>query len=362
MVVLQLFATLALLVAGLLTVLLAGATQLFTARPPSGPDAMGLAGVFFGMALRSGLMLVAALVCVGLGKFDWVSGRPGVPLLAVIGSMIGLAVVMGMSWMQWAGPSKPWTVMAGNLGAVLLPLLIQVYLLLLVWAKSPGDWARHLALPLAGIGGIGLLIGAAMLVMWQVNSIKSERAAFEADVKWQEDNRRENREREERQAKELDGLPDDAPLKVFVTHLFIDKSEAHHARALERIGKLPNLTERIDALMSDADPLQREYCANYIRHAPGPDPAWGRIVKRAMGELAKDISAAPLLYDPPTQRTYRGMMMGMFLTARCFPGEDFSTEARAIREAVAGHADEINRQACVELADRFIAGQALEEE
>lgn len=362
MIILQVFATLALLVAALLTVLLAGATQLFTARPPSGPDAMGLAGLFFGMAARFGLMLLAALVCVGMGRFDWVSGRPGVPTLAVLGAMTGLAVVIALSWMQWAGPARSWTVAAGNLGAVMLPLIIQVYLLALLWAKDASPWARPVAIPLAGIGLAGLVIGTVMLVMWQVGSIKAEQARYQSEVKWQEDNRQENLEREERQARELEALPDEAPLKVFLTHLFIDKSEAHQARALERIARLPNLTARIDELMSDPDPLQREYGANYIRQAPGPDPAWGRIVKRAMGELAKDISAAPLLYDPPTQRTYRGMMMGMFMTARCFPGEDFSAEARAIREAVAQHPDEINRQACVELADRFIAGSPLKDD
>lgn len=362
MMVLQVLATLALVVAFLLTMLLGMATAFFTARPPSGPDAMGLAGVFFGMALRWALMLAAALVCVGIGRFDWVSARPGVPLLAVMATMIGLAVVIAMSWMTWAGPVKPWTVLVGNVGGVLLPIAIQVYLLSLLWAKGGElSWGRHAAFPLAGLGVIGLITGAGLLVAWQVHTLKVERARFDADVKFQENNRRENAEREARQAKELDELPDDAPLKVFVTHLFIDKTDGHHVRALERIRTLPRLTERIDELMSDPDPLQREYCANYIRHAPNPDPAWGGIVKRAMGELANDIRQAPLLYDPPTQRTYKGMMMGMFMTARCFPGQDFSAEAKAIREAVADHPDRINGPSCVELADRFLGGKPLKD-
>ena len=61
MIVFQILATLALLAAALLSLMLGAATQFFTARPPTGPDAMGLAGLFFGMALRFALMLLAGL-------------------------------------------------------------------------------------------------------------------------------------------------------------------------------------------------------------------------------------------------------------------------------------------------------------
>lgn len=368
MLALQLLATIALIAALLLTFLLGMATSFFTARPPTGPDTMGLAGLFFGMGARWILMLAAALLCVGLGHFDWISAKPGVPTLTVIAVFIGLGVVIAISWMQWAGRSSWFKVPAGNLGGIALPVLINLYLLAMLWSRrtetgaleSGLSWPRHVGLPLAVISAVGLAIGGFMLVSWKVARLKAAQAAYEHDLKWHEDNNRENQEREARQAKELDELSDDAPLKTFVTHLFIDKSDAHHVRAIARINALPKLTERLDREMLDPDPLQREYIANYMRHSGAIDPAWAGILRRHMRTLADDVRAAPALYDPPTQRTYKGMIWGSLLTARCFPAERFEAEVREIRAAVESKNGDPTRESALELIDKYLAGQPMD--
>jgi hypothetical protein len=71
-----------------LTLALALTTKLFTLRPPSGPDAMGLVVVFFLPVVAWLLVLAGALVCVARGGFDWVSRSGGIPTLAVVGTVL----------------------------------------------------------------------------------------------------------------------------------------------------------------------------------------------------------------------------------------------------------------------------------
>ncbi|HYN41888.1 MAG TPA: hypothetical protein VE129_08945, partial [Thermoanaerobaculia bacterium] len=87
------FGTIALGVAVLLTLLLALTTNLFTLRPPSGPDGMGLIIVFFLPIGAWVLVLIGALACVARGGFDWVSRSAGVPTLVVLGSIVGLGIL-----------------------------------------------------------------------------------------------------------------------------------------------------------------------------------------------------------------------------------------------------------------------------
>ncbi len=77
-------------IAVLLTLALALTTKLFTLRPPSGPDAMGLVVVFFLPVVAWLLVLAGALVCVARGGFDWLSRSGGIPTLAVVGTTVGL--------------------------------------------------------------------------------------------------------------------------------------------------------------------------------------------------------------------------------------------------------------------------------
>lgn len=366
MIFFQFLGTILLVAALLLTVMLGLSTNFFTARPPSGPDAMGLAGLLIGMGLRWLAIFVAALICLGRGSFDWISPRPGVPTLWVIGGMIGLGVVFALCWMQWASSPKFYTVPAGLLGGMGLPILLQLYLFAVLWAPrtsvQSATWPKYLGLPLAGAGAIGVAIGTIMLVGHQVASIRRQQQAFKDHVSWEERNRREMQELEAQQAAELDALPDTEPFETFMRHLFLQYSEAHHRRALERIARLPDLTGQIDRAMSHPDPLEREYAAHYIRRCRNPDPAWAAFLHRSMAQLAHDVRAAPALYDPPTQRTYKGMIWGSLLTARCYPNENFDAEARAIRAAVAEKPDGPAREGALDLIDRYLAGQNIDEE
>ncbi len=357
--------TLALAVAALITFGLGMATGFFTAPPLRGPDTMGYAMVFFGLAIRWGLVLIAVVICLSQGKFAGVSPKVGLAALIVIACHAGLGLVATASWAQWTATAKWYTVIAGNAGSVGLPLAVQGMLLAMLWGKAPevnsAIWPRVIGWPAAVVAVVGLVGGVVVFVQSQVESARRQQAAMIREEQEQAENDRQNREREKRQADELAALPDDAPLDVFVTHLFIDKTEVHHAAAIERIGKLPGLGERLAASLRNPDPLKREYILNYIRMCPNPDAAWSGSVAGALSALAQDIREAPALYDATTQRSFRGMVLGALLTARKFPQRDFGGEVAAIRSALLTKEEDDSRRAALELVDRFEAGRPLEE-
>jgi hypothetical protein len=80
-----------------------------------------------------------------------------------------------------------------------------------------------------------------------------------------------------------------------------------------------------------------------------------------MSALAQDIREAPALYDAPTQRSFRGMVLGALMTARKYPGTDFSGEAAAIREALLTKDDDDSRSSALDLVDRFTSGRPLQD-
>ena len=359
----SILATICLVLALFITFGLAMATSFFTAAPLKGPDAMGYSMVFLGLGFRWTFTLVALVCCITQDKFAWLTPRPGIAALITIAAHAGLGVIASLAWLAWSGGAKWFTVPAANLGAIAMPVLVQLYLVCTLWAKpehlATSSWPRLIAWPFAGLGAIGLVIGAGMLVMWQVNSIKADAARVTERQAAIEQNRLDDIAREKQQADDLAALSDDAPLDQFLSHLFIDKTEAHHQAALARITALPNLTQRLADRLADPDPRQREYAANFIRMSPTPDPAWLPAVRNYLALLARDAKAAPALYDQQTMLSYRGLTQGAMMTARKYPDADFTPEVAALREAFSAHEAGQVRDDAVALLDRFTAGLPL---
>jgi hypothetical protein len=172
-----------------------------------------------------------------------------------------------------------------------------------------------------------------------------------------EQNREDERKRDIEHAAQLAAMPDDAPLPEFLTHLFIDKSEEHHARAIARISSLPDARHRIEATLADPVPLQREYCANYIRSCPGVDAALAPAVGRAIVLLAEDIERAA----PSGELNHaKGMTLGILMTAEKFAGVRFDQEVGKLRAALQKWPHESSRVAALEAVDRYLRGEPVE--
>lgn len=355
--------TAALGLAVLLTLALALTTKLFTLRPPGGPDAMGLVVVVFLPVAAWLLVLAGALSAVGRGAFDWVSPSPGLPTLAVLGTVVGLgglSVAAAMFSLEVRFASRT---VVGLAGGLLLPLAVIGLLGFLLWSEPPAvaaaRWLRPASVSLAGLACAAFAGGLVLLAM---QSAEKARVAEESR-RWYDERsaeiRAENAERERKQAEELAALPDDTPIEVWLSHLFIDRSEAHHRKAIERIRALPGLTDRLAARLEHPEALEREHVLNFVAMAGTPDPEWEPLVRKAILRLADDYRAEAA--GPATGRIthVKGLAWGALLAAERFAPARFDAEAQALREAVALWPGEEARASALEVVDLYLAGRPL---
>jgi hypothetical protein len=357
--------TAALGIAVLLTLALALTTKLFTLRPPSGPDAMGLIVVFFLPIGAWVLVLFGALVCVARGGFDWVSRSPGIPTLAVLGTLVGLGILsVGAAVFSLEVRYATRTV-AGLAGGLVLPLLVVGLVGFLLWSEpasvSGATWLRPAG---ALLGVLAVFAFAGGFVLFLKGAADDAHRAEEgriADEARQKEYRAEEAARQAAQAAELAALPDDAPLETFLAHLFIDKTEEHHRKAIERIRALPGLTERMATRLEHPEPLRREDVLNFVKMAGTPDPSWEPLVRRAIVRLAADYRAEAK--DPSRGRIthVKGLSWGAILAAQTFGPKRFEAEARELREAVSLWPNEEPRNDALEVIDLYLAGEPLPE-
>lgn len=359
---LPLLGTIALAIAALLTLLVAAMTSLFTMKLPGGPDAMGIVVVFFVQLLAWVLTLGAAFAAVRRGSFDWLTRSGALAALLVLVVVAGLAGLAVAAANASLSPATPARTLVGLSGALLLPLLAQAYLLGLLRSDAASVGASPWTRPVAGLLALAALLACGLGLLEMVRSGRQKARAIEAarqhEDAWQAEQREWRKRKDAEDAAALDALPDDAPLETFVTHLFIDKSDAHQARALARIRKLPDLTSRLQECLSGPEPLQREYCASVIRRSEDPDPAWAPIVGKAITLLAEDYrrDARDRARGKITHVT--GLTKGILLAAQRFDVR-FEAEARDLKAALRSWPDPDQRKEPIGLVDLYLAGQRI---
>lgn len=358
--------TAALGLAVLLTFALALTTKLFTLRPPSGPDAMGLIVVLFLPVAAWVLVLVAALAGVGRGAFDWVSRSPGIPTLAVLATTVGLGVLSTAAAMFSLEVRYSSRTVLGLAGGLVLPLAVVAFLGALLWSApdslAAARWPRPAGIALAGLAALSFAGGLVFLAMTSAEKARVVEEARQASADWETRNRRERDALREEQAAELAALPDDAPIEEYLTHLFIDKSEEHHRQALERIRALPDLTARLAARLEHPEPLEREHVLNFVAMAGAPDPAWEPLVREALLRLAADYRAEAKDLSIGRITHVKGLSWGALLAAERFGPRRFEDEARELRAAVALWPNEGPRNDALAVIDLYLAGAPLPKE
>lgn len=355
--------TTALGVAVLLTLALALTTKLFTLRPPGGPDSMGLVVVFFIPIGAWLLVLFGALACVRRGGFDWVSRSPGVPTLAVLGSVVGLGILSVAAAAFSLEVRYSSRTVVGLAGGLLLPLFVIGFVGFLLWNDSAAfaslAWLRPTGAFLATLAVLTFCGGFIVLVKSSAEDARRAEEGRAADeARWAQ-MRAEGAKREEAQAAQLVALPDDTPIEVFLTHLFIDKSEEHHRKAVERIWALPDLTTRLEARLEHPEPLQREYVLNFVKMAGTPDPAWEPAVRKAIVRLAADYRAEAKDSSAGKITHVKGLAWGALLAAQKFQGVRFDAEVGELRTAVAQWPEGGERDEALGLLDLYLAGKAV---
>lgn len=346
----------ALVASALLTLLMAAGTSMFTMRAPSGPDAMGLAGIIIGIGLAWLLALVGGLVGVWRGAFDWMPTSTGVAALIVIAVVLGLGAASMTATMVSMDLKYQLRTLIGLSCALVMPLVTIMFFGALLWGRgapiSTSRWPWFFGIPLATIAATAWIgIAVAFFRIQQQRAIEVVKEAERQD---------EQRRQHEAQQAELDvvhaaelaALPDDTSIHVFVTHLFINRSDAHHARAIARMATLPNLLARLEGALADPDPLMREYVANYIRACPTIDPALAPAIGRAILLLAADLRR---LGQGEGHAHAKGLCVGMMKTAARFEPARFDGEARELRAAASEWPDESTRAGALEVIDQYLA-------
>ena len=358
--------TAALGLAVLLTLLLALTTKLFTLRPPSGPDAMGLVVVFFLPIGAWVLVLVGALACVARGGFDWVSRSAGIPTFAVLGSVVGLGILSVAAAVFSLEVRFSSRTVVGLAGGLFLPLLVAGFVGFLLWTEpdaiSAARWLRPTGAVLASLAVLAFCGGFAAFVKGAAEDAKRAEEGRLADEARAKEIQAENAALAEKQAAELAALPADTPIEVFLTHLFIDKSEEHHRKAVERIRALPDLTGRMAVRLEHPEPLQREYVLNFVELARTPDPAWEPSVRKAILRLAADYRTEAK--DPSLGRIthVKGLTWGALLAAQTFGPKRFEAEVKELRAAVATWPEGGGRDEALALADAYLRGEVVSTE
>ena len=357
--------TVALGLAVLLTLALALTTKLFTLRPPSGPDAMGLVVVFFLPVVAWLFVLAGAIAAVGRGGFDWVSRSPGMPTLAVLATVVGLGALSTAAALFSLEVRYGARTVVGLAGGLVLPLAAAAFLGALLRAEpaalAAARWPRPVGVALAVLAALAYVGGAGLLVKGAGESARRAAEAKTEEDEWYRRNQAETAALRERQAAELAALPDDAPIEEFLAHLFIDKSAEHHRKAVGRIRTLPGLTARLAARLESPEPLEREHVLSFVAMSGTPDPAWEPLVRGAIVRLAADYRAEAKDLSLGRITHVKGLAHGALLAARAFGPARFEPEVRDLRAAVAEWPNEGPREDGLAVLDLYLAGKPLPE-
>jgi len=272
--------------------------------------------------------------------------------------------VMGLGLSMERNLERRW--LFGWLGAVLPPVYANLFVGLLAWG-DPAWLAGSLVPRIAGtpllIAAAGSLVTAGVLWVRDQGEAAARLAnAGDQEREQEERNRVGAIKRDAGHKAELDAMPDDAPLATFVTHLFIDKSEAHHGLALARIAGLPDLAARFDRELENPDPLQREYLLNYFRVAQAVDPAvlaaLRPTIARCFERLTRDVAAARTEGNGDQVRHPYGMPLGLLLSAARWPEPRFEAQSRALRDELAKWETEATTRAIARI-DEYLAGKSI---
>lgn len=361
--ILPILGTISLVLSALVTLSLAVGMKMFTMRAPSGPDAMGLAAVFFFQIGGLVFLLLGAFMGLGRGSFDWISSSGGIPTLAVLATGIGLSVLAVVATFTSMETRYRWRTLAGMSGAMVMPLFVSLYVLSLLWMPldfiMTATWPRVVGWILAGLAA-AVYVGAG-IVWFQAQEAKGQRAIAAEQEREAERLRfaEEARQQDLLHAAALAAMPDNAPLEDFLSQLFIDKSEAHHARAMARIDALPDLVGRIGERLAHPLPIQREYCSNYIRHTQHPLSEFIPLLRQSTLFLARDYREGCKGTSPPLITHVKGLSWGAMLTLQRYPAGTFAAEVAELRNAVMLWPRSEERSGAIECIDRYLRGETV---
>ena len=283
------------------TVLTALSTSMYAGRVPTGPDAMGLAGPILAGAVGWAATFLAGWLCVARGGFDWVSGKPLVPLAVVTAAVLGVGLAWLWGFWAWAEHWRPGS-WACVVASFVSPVVLQGLLVACAWAGAEelraAWWPRAAGLSLGPAMACGFAFAA-----WGVGSHvkatseRAEREAAESAARWAERERLEELTEAERTAEEVAELPPGTPFwNIGCMLAGVTDGEARRL-LIERARKVPNFEEDFRGTAACPYPVLRGGAVEFILRSPDREAGWAELVGRAMELLAENIEKVGGLVD-----------------------------------------------------------------
>lgn len=332
--------TLPLILAALLTLGVGFSTAFFTARVPTGPDAMALATPVLAAGAAWILTLLAMWGCIGRGGLDWVSSRPLVPTIICTLSIVGLCVIAIGALAAWAERTSVPRILLPIAGTV-VPLVLQGFLIACAWSGpeslAGAVWPRAVGIPLAAIAIGGLGVGGKLLIDAQRSSASiAAKARAEADAESAERQRRNNLSRRDRVAEDLAAIGSQDLLWKFAMMLPGESDPDARALILERINAIKDLDDQLSGTLTCQYPTLRGGAVEFVCLCQTPKPSWAPDVAKAIDLLAADIAAEGTMTSERHSVEYEAEVRRMLAVGLKFPATDFAPNIATLRAAVAG--------------------------
>lgn len=352
----NLLATLALLAAGLATLVVAGSTGGWYGRVPQGEAAMGLVVVLAAAVVAGLLTIFAAWLAAVAGRLDWLGARSAWWASGAALAVGGAALVAFFAWAEgMQGWARPASILAGGV----LPLLLQGWLLSALWRADVTGSGERMLLTAAAVAA--LLIGGLLLLGLMAKVLAraegNQRAA--ADVATRaaaEQARRRTSTPAERLREDYAGFSPDAPLWVFVGTLADPVDDEVRAVVVERAQSVPDFErELVDTLVARF-PRYRHGALVLLRSLPA-----SRRPAGICGALAASLRLAAeevregdwLIERSESQPDPIGHLRALVdAAAACGPSTEIDAARAGLRDAIAAHPDAARRRDALAALDR----------
>lgn len=293
----------------LLSLLAVLATAGYTARVPSGADAMGLALPFFTTAGAGLALIVASWVCVGAGKLDWISSRPMVPFTLATLASLGVALASLGVLVAWMERMGAWVPSAGLICGALGPICLGATLLGSAWldAGKIRDSALPIVagLPLTLVAFAGFGAGIYALSAWvKLSSENTQRVIAQSQQEETERQRRAALSPADALREDFAGMSADAPLWVIIAGLPDEADADARTLIVDRAQRVPNFDAELERTICADWPRYRHACAELIRLVPAEviKASWGGALARAIAISASEIEKDHAWFTPREDR------------------------------------------------------------
>ena len=335
--ILAIIATILLVPAILLTLLLGLATNFFTARVPTGPDAMGLIAPIAMIGVIWLCTIVAGWCVVGAHGFDWVSPRPLVATVVVTLLILGVGLGAVGGFAMWL-ERYPGAGGFGTLLSVGVPVALHVLMLLCAWKGNQLEiekWGRYALLAFSPAVLAGLGFGAVYLSKSSGAAAENaRRAAAEAMAVQQEDERRATLTPVEKLTEDLAKFSPESPLWGVGGYLLDHQDAECRKIVVERARQCPNLDDDVRGTLDAQWASIRGIGIEFVIADDARRDSWIPFVASAIDKLSAQIEAANSLDNESSQEKIPTEVERAFRVGRVFGGTPLEPSLTRLRAAV----------------------------